>query len=190
MSTIVGVLSILEGALPKEAERLWQVFDRQYGSIVVRSFDYPHLTFQGGQCDDVVSLRHDLSCLCRKLTPFTVVVDGWDCFRPANVVFLDVVPTDQLLRVHQAISELLRRHSGQLLPRYLPARWHPHITVAMGDLSDEMLARALSDLSEYHPKYQQEFSTLSLVQRVHEAQHVDLVASFELSGPQGGAAVC
>ncbi len=57
MTETIGILSILEGDLADEAKRLWQVFETRYASKGVQTFDYPNVTFQGGDCHDMAAVK-------------------------------------------------------------------------------------------------------------------------------------
>ncbi len=180
MSETIGVLSILEGALLDEARRLWALFEREYQSKGVQSFDYPNVTFQGGRCHNVAQVQDALSRLSRQLRPFEVMVDGWSCFEPSNVVFLKVVLTDDLKHINQVVNDMLQRYCDELFDNYLPRRWPPHITVAMADLTEDNLKRARRDLRDYYPRCWQLISNLHLVRLRRETGRIEIVQSCTL----------
>jgi 2'-5' RNA ligase len=180
MSETVGVLSILEGALLNEAVRLWELFETDYHSTGVQSFDYPNVSFQGGHCQQVAPVAAALSPLTRRLSPFEVIVDGWSSFEPSNVVFLRVLLTDELRHIHQLLNHLLQQHCQEVFDDYLPARWQPHVTVAMQDLNDSDFVRAKRELRDYHPRYRQMLSNLHLVQWHQDTGRIITVHSYAL----------
>jgi 2'-5' RNA ligase len=180
MSETVGVLSILEGPLLDEALRLWKLFETDYHSTGVQSFDHPNVSFQGGQCEQLAAVERALSELAGCLSPFEVIVDGWSCFESSNVIFLMVVPTDELKHINRLINDLLQQHCREVFDAYLPTRWHPHVTLAMQDLSDDDFERARRDLGDYRPHHRQTLSNLHLVQWHHDSGRVETVYSYAL----------
>lgn len=180
MSEIVGVLSILEGALLDEAVRLWKLFETDYHSTGVQSFDSPNVSFQGGNCQQVAAVQAALSPLTRRLSPFEIIVDGWSTFEASNVVFLRVLLTAELKRIHQLLNDLLQQHCHEVFAIYLPTRWQPHITLAMQDLRDDGFERAKRELRDYHPRYQQVLSNLHLVRWCHDTGRIEIVHSYAL----------
>ena len=180
MAKTVGVLSILEGAVLVEARRLWKLFETRYASEGVQSFNHPNLTFQAGRCSDIGVMTDALSHLSLGLHAFEITVGGWACFEVANAIYLKVGLTTELQRIHEAINRIVQAHCAEIFANYLPDQWQPHITVAMGDLSDASFCRAKQDLSTYHPRYQQILSNLHLVQLDRKSGHVEIVQSYTL----------
>lgn len=180
MVETVGVLSILEGAALVEARRLWRLFEAEYGSKGVQSFDHPNLTFQAGYCSDIGALSDTLSLMSCSLHAFEITIDGWGCFEAANAIYLNVALTTELRRIHEAVNRIVQADCAELFANYLPDQWQPHITVAMDDLGDADFCRAKQDLSTYHPRYQQILSNLHLVQLDRKSGHVEIVQSYAL----------
>lgn len=166
----------------EEARRLWMLFETEYGSKGVQSFDFPNITFQAGPCRDVSLLKENLGALAHQLQPFEVVIDGLGYFEsPSKVVFLKVRPTADLRRSHQAVSEWLEKHFGSLYHNYLPGAWIPHVTVAMKDLTDEAFTRAMHQLRQYHPHYRQILANINLVHSFGDMERMDIIASARLA---------
>lgn len=184
METTVGILSILEGDLLNEAKRLWKLFETDYGSVGVQSFDYPNVTFQAGHCQNVMQLANEMPTLAQQLEPFEIIVDGLGCFESSGkVIFLRVQLTKELRRVHQAVSAMLGRYCDNLFEDYMLEKWIPHITVAMKDLTAVQFNRAMNDLRDYSPQYRQTLSSLNLV-RVLEAGHIEIVGKADVAAKQ------
>lgn len=56
MSYIVGLLTLLSGEIRDEVLELWNYFDQLYDSKLVKSFEHPNVSFQGGICEDIDTL--------------------------------------------------------------------------------------------------------------------------------------
>ena len=181
MLKTIGILSILEEKVLDEVLRLWKLFETKYRSMGVRSFAYPNLSFQGGRCHDVAPIEDALSSLSRHLRPFELILDGFGSFEThSKVIFLKVKLTDELRHINQVVNRMLQRHCEEVFDNYLPERWVPHVTVAMGDLTDDNLERAKRDLSGFHPHYRQRISIIHLVQVCDETGLIEIVKSCTL----------
>ena len=188
MATTIGVLSLLEGPARQEALRLWQLFETEYDSRGVQTFAHPHLTFHAGTCLDVSELEVALTKLCQEFHPFEVLIDRLGYFdEPTPVIFMRVVPTPQLLALHRQIGEFMGFHCVGLYEHYLPDRWVPHVTLAMGDLTPANFERAWRDLRGLRPQFRQVLSNMHLVRRDDETGLVEIVASYACKGPEAGA---
>ena len=177
----VGVLSLLEGTLLAEARRLWKLFETEYGSTGAQAFDYPNLTFQGGICDDVEGLAGALAGMCQQTAPVEIIVDGLGYFEtPAPTVYLKVQRTEELQHINRAVNAVLSATCVHVAEYYLPERWVPHVTLAMGDLTPHDLERSRQDLRQYHPRYQQVISSLQLVQRHEPTGRIEIVQGYPL----------
>lgn len=132
----IGVVSILEGDAYKETKRMWWLFEKKYNSWAIQNFPYPHLSFQGGICEDIKEIDADLKKLSLRMKPFLIRTEGINTFeKPERVIFWEVVKTKTLQRVHHKIDAFFRKYCSQTFELYSPQNWHPHVTLAHGDLS-------------------------------------------------------
>jgi 2'-5' RNA ligase len=181
MLKTIGVLSILEENVLDEVLRLWNLFETKYGSTGVRSFAYPNLTFQAGRCHDVEPIENALSSLSGHLRPFELIIDGLGSFEThSKVIFLKVKLTEELRHINQLVNRMLQRQCEEVFDNYLPERWVPHVTVAMGDLTDANWEQGARDLSGFHPHYRQRISNIHLVQVCDETGIIEIVKSCTL----------
>jgi 2'-5' RNA ligase len=160
----VGVVSVLEGDSYKEAKRMWRLFEREYHSRAIQNFAHPHLSFQGGTCDGIRVIDAELKRLFANTKPFLVRIEGINVFRkPDRAIFMEVVKTKTLQRIHKQIDALLREYCSQTFKLYSPQNWHPHVTFAHGDLTYGNLQKAKKDLENYHPRYKLKVHNICLV---------------------------
>ena len=168
-SAKVGVVSVLEGDAYKEAKRMWRLFERDYDSRAIQNFAHPHLSFQGGICEDIRMIDASLEQLSAKIKPFLVWIEGINTFQePDRAIFMEVVKTGTLQRIHQRIDALLRKYCPQTFELYSPQNWHPHVTLACEDLSPSSFHKAKKDLENYHPRYRLKVHNICLVKWYHK----------------------
>jgi 2'-5' RNA ligase len=160
----VGVVSILEGDAYKEVKRMWRFFEKEYDSRAIQNFPHPHLSFQGGICQDIKVVDGDLKKLCARVKPFFIRVDGINTFeKPEQVIFWEVVKTSTLQRVHRKIDALLQKYCSRTFRFYSPQNWHPHVTLAQRDLTSTNFQKAKKDLGNCHPQYKLRMHNVCLV---------------------------
>jgi 2'-5' RNA ligase len=124
----------------------------------------PHLSFQGGICQDIRIIDASLKQLSAKIRPFLVWIEGLNTFQePDRVIFMEVVRTRTLQRIHQSIDALLRKHCSQTFELCSPQSWHPHVTLACEDLSPSSFRKAKKDLENYRPRYKLKLHNICLV---------------------------
>lgn len=107
----VGVVSVLEGEPYKETKRMWQLFEREYDSKAIQNFPHPHLSFQGGICEDIKIIDANLKKLSLQIKPFLIRIEGINTFKePDRAIFMEVVRTKTLQRIHKRIDALLGKY--------------------------------------------------------------------------------
>jgi len=180
MTVTIGIASLLTGNERDVVLRFWNVFETEYNSIGVQSFDHPNLGFQGGSCSNIVSLKDELSHLCVALSPFKVIIEGFGFFEvPSKVVYLKVSKTDELIEIHKKINNSLAKYCGNLFEYYTTEKWVPHITLAMDDLSETDFNNFKERYKDYFPSFTQTISNLALVEFKNNGR-VELLSNFEI----------
>jgi 2'-5' RNA ligase len=180
LKVTIGIASLLTGDERDEVLRFWNLFETEYASIGVQSFDHPNLGFQGGSCSNIDSLKDDMSNLCDSISPFEVIVEGFGFFEsPSKVVFLKVKKKDELIELHKKINNFLAKCCENLFEFYTPENWVPHITLAMDDLSET----GFNNFKERHkdnlPSFKQTISNLALVEFKNNGR-VELLSTYEI----------
>jgi 2'-5' RNA ligase len=177
----VGVMTILEGPLCDEAKRLWRVFEVEYGSVGVQTFAHPNLTFGGARVCDPRTFAERLGVEVGRLPSFELKVDGVGFFsKPERVVFLRVVLTEELAAIHHILDRVLEQHCDGLVDLYRPSAWVPHITLAMGDLSQEAFDAALSRWSNYRRTFEQTADQVSLVGSTNDGSGYEVLHRWKV----------
>lgn len=143
---------------------MWQFFEREYDSRAIQNFAHPHLSFQGGICEDIKMIDASLRKLSTKIKPFIIRIEGINTFKePDRAIFLEVIPTKTLQRIHKNIHALLQKYCSKTFDLYSPQNWHPHVTLACEDLTSNNFKKAKKDLENYHPEYKLKVHNLCLV---------------------------
>lgn len=98
------------------------------------------------------AVREALGAAVRKVAPLAVSVNGWGVY-PSGTLYLQVLPSPQILRLHALVRSLLSPLSEERLPQFDGPNWRAHISlgpaVAPGDLP-ALVGRLRAE--GYHPR--------------------------------------
>ncbi len=86
--------------------------------------------------------------------------------------------SNELAKVHRAVDDLLVRRCDGLARLYRPGSWVPHITLAMGDLTQEAFDDARERLAEYDREYVVVADRISLVQSAPQDQGYEVLGQW------------
>ncbi len=76
-----------------------------------------------------------LSRALHPVPPLTISIEGWGVY-PSGTVYLQVLPSPQLLRVHAVVRQTLEPISRELMPERDGPAWHPHIDISPAAIDD------------------------------------------------------
>ena len=173
-----GILSTIEGQPYKDVKRLWKLFEKQYNSIGVQTFNHPNVTFQGGEVTDIKVLVREFRDFAVEIEPFKIEVDGLGRF-DRSVIYLRVKKSREIARINEVANQLLKTRCVKVFEEYSPERWIPHITVAMGDLLESEFDKAWSSLSGVKFGFEQQLHNICLVNR-HPSGKIKILRKFPL----------
>jgi len=138
----------LISTLPKPYEdqvlQMWDELEERFGCKYVRTATVPHFTWQLGDRYNLEAVIPLLKQLASELEPFDIVVQGVEHFvSQSPIVFLQIIKNPSLVKAHLDIWQRMEAHTTEPNLLYSPALWHPHISLAVQDLSWEDLPKAL-----------------------------------------------
>ncbi len=170
-----AVISLLPEPYNTQVEQIWNLLEDHFGLIYVRITPIPHFTWQlgeGYQQEDVISLLHELTL---NLEPFEICTQGLNHFSSSSpILFIEVSKSPKLLELHTAIWQQLFLLTLDPSPLYSPERWHPHITLAMEDISWEVLDEVTAHLQQQNLEWRFMLDNLAIA-----CQHADGKAQVE-----------
>lgn len=170
-----AVISLLPEPYNTHVERIWDSLEDHFGLNYVRITPIPHFTWQlgdGYQQEDVLSRLHELTL---RQEPFEVCTRGLNHFNAATpILFNEVSKSPRLLELHALIWHQLFPLTLNASPLYSPEIWHPHITLAMEDISWEMLDEVTTHLQQQNLEWRFVLDNLAIA-----CQHADGKAQVE-----------
>jgi 2'-5' RNA ligase len=143
-----GVVSLLSAPFSGETLRAWNTLERKHGLRGIRMTPYPHFSWLIATEAPQAGLRQALAEVAAETRPLVVRAGGIGIFPGPNpVIYLSVVKTEAMARLHQRLWERLEPLLAGRSPLYAPGNWMPHISMAYGDVSVDNIGAAVADLS-------------------------------------------
>jgi 2'-5' RNA ligase len=149
-----------------EAMTLKEYFREKYNSKA--SLNSPphitlHMPFQWRE-EKEQELVNAVSRFRSDVPPFELQLRNFGSF-PPRVVFIDVVPNDELNKLQKNLLRFCKRELNVFNADYKNQPFHPHLTLAFRDLKKSMYAEAWQEFSS------KPFNGQFLVDRVHLLKH-------------------
>lgn len=136
-----GVVSLLDKGRTGAVERLWQELADLYGVRGVYVTPFPHFSYHVAATYEMEEVTAVVERVARDVAPFEVRTTGVGLFTGAHpVVYLPIVRTSHLSRLHRALWLGLEAASGGAVEHYHPDAWMPHITIGFGDIDVDSAA--------------------------------------------------
>jgi 2'-5' RNA ligase len=142
-----GILSLVDPASAERVKTICAELSERFGLHGVEAFPYPHISFcfLDGYSQGKVEER--LRDTVSRFKPFKAKTAGIGIFlKPNPVVFISVVRGTAMERLHRLINKAFPPLDGDA-GFYTSDHWVPHITLAVGDLTTEMLPDIIRLLS-------------------------------------------
>jgi 2'-5' RNA ligase len=161
---VQGVVSILDAAHNTQVESLWKALEEQF-SLQYACVAYPHFTYHLAESYKLYRVSRVLRRLAKEAIPFQITTSGIGLFtgeRP--VLYLPVVCDLALTRFHDKLWKAVTPcGSGVHTHHYGPQNWVPHITLAVQDLTHDILPDVIRLLSSRTFNWTCTITSLSLV---------------------------
>lgn len=139
MQAVASALDVQHNQL---VEDLWRELERHFG-LKHAQCAYPHFTYHLVEQYQLDQVQAYLTQQAQSTAPFTARTSGLGIFTGENpVLYVRVVEPLMLSRLHDDIHRSITPHSVGSNPRYAPQNWMPHITIALEDLTHDMLPEA------------------------------------------------
>ena len=146
---IEAVVSLLDVKHDEKVREVWAALEREFGLRTIYSAPYPHFSYHGANDFNDERVRHLLEQVASEGSPFHVRTVGLGVFPgPKPVLYLLVVRGPKLVHYHSRFYPVLTELAKKPNPYYHPERWVPHISLAHGDLTPELLPDVMRFLGE------------------------------------------
>lgn len=176
-----GIVSVLDDPHRELVENIWGELKAVFGLQGVIGTMRPHVTYHVAESYDAEGIGDALAGVARSMRPFTIETHGLGVFRgDETVLYLHVSPSPVLAAMHGAVWDAVTPIATGPKLVFAAETWIPHITLAAGDLTDEVLPMALRFLNRREYRWTVPVATVSFVPDVTSASSE--WRRFELSG--------
>ncbi|WP_299821319.1 2'-5' RNA ligase family protein [uncultured Pontibacter sp.] len=166
---MIAIASLLDKKTSDRVNELTEYLEKKFGLNGVKLTPYPHLTILTAEVVDADELKQYLEMTCYETEKFTIRTTGLGIFPGENpVVYIPVLRTPPLNRLHERLHSDISEMSSEMGIYYHTNRWLPHITLALGDTSPDVLGPLLSYLCEYNFDWEITIDNLIILQKSGE----------------------
>ncbi|HEX7021374.1 MAG TPA: 2'-5' RNA ligase family protein [Trueperaceae bacterium] len=144
-----AVVSLLDEEHDAKVRALWAELEREFGLQGIYGAPYPHISYHGAREYPDAQVKSLLEKLAPKVSPFCIRTAGLGIFtgeRP--VLYVPVNRNRQLATYFEMLFPSLTALARNENRHYRAERWMPHITLAYGDLTHDVLPDVIRYLSE------------------------------------------
>ena len=145
-----GFFTLLPRPYFEQVKLLWDGLEDRFGLNFIRVTPIPHFSWQIGEGYQIESVLPQLSQLTKSMPAYEVHVCGVEVFYGDQpVVYLQVMRTAHIRAMHRKFWSVLTPYTDQPNLLYAPGRWQPHVTLALNDLTSEVLPDVVQWLKEF-----------------------------------------
>lgn len=127
--------------------------------------------------EDEENIKQCLRSFAEKEETFNIDLDGFNCF-PPRVLFLRIVDHGPLIEFHDRFKERVSLELG--LQTNSPFKYHPHMTIATRDLSEDAFYKAWPEFEKR--AFEASFEAKSIFLLKHNGKDWDVYEEFLFNG--------
>ena len=143
-----AIVSALDDPHREMVDNIWGELKAVFGLQGVIGSTRPHVTYHVAAAYDASAIGDALSSVARVSRQFAIETHGLGVFRgEETVLYLHVSPSPALAAMHNRVWSAITPIATGAKPVYAAATWVPHITLAIGDLTEDVLPLALQLLN-------------------------------------------
>lgn len=163
---MIAITSLLDKTHSARVHELTGNLEKKFGLSGVKATPYPHLTLLTAEVPDMEELKQYLELTCFDMPDFSIRTTGLGIF-PGDtpVVYIPVLRTPPLNQLHAKLHRDISEMSSEMGLYYNPNMWLPHITLALGDTTPELLGPILSYLSSYNFNWEITLDNITILQK-------------------------
>ena len=163
---MIAIASLLDTTTSERVSELTSNLEIKFGLTGVKITPYPHLTALTAEIPDMEELKEYLEQFCLNTRKITVRTTGLGVFPGQHpVIFVPVLRTPPLNDLHGRLHRDIAEMSTEMGVYYNPNLWLPHISLALGDTTPEVLGPALTYLGNNNFNWEITLDNLTIMQK-------------------------
>ncbi|RNI22518.1 2'-5' RNA ligase family protein [Rufibacter latericius] len=161
---MVAIVSLLDAEHSDRLNQLIFGLEREFGLREVQKTPYPHITWltvnDGSLHNLQKTLGHAAGICCR----FRINTTGLGIFPGEKpVLYIPVIRTAKVNQFHGQLYKAVCLISQEICSYYHPDVWMPHLSLALGDTSPEVVSQAIQYLNRHNFQWKIELDNLTLL---------------------------
>lgn len=180
--SMAATASLLDDEHSAKVTGLWETLRQELALEGVFISPAPHFSYQTARDFDLDMLERVLADVAANARPLRIRTAGLGVFGgQAPTLYVPVIRSPEMSRLQLALWSAGAMATERPSPEYHPANWIPHITLAQGDLTPELLPRAVGLLNALDLNWDIEVDNLAIV-RGRGDRPQEVLARFPLGG--------
>jgi 2'-5' RNA ligase len=179
---MLAVTSLLDTKHSDLVNTIIYDFEKEFGLKQVQATPQPHITYLIAQTYDLNILKNYLRRLCYSARPLHAYTTGIGVFPGEHpVIYIPVLRTQPLNKLHSQLYLDISKMSIEVGPFSKPKVWLPHISLAVGDTSLELLTPIFKYLANYSFDWEIMLDNLSIFKESMTGGSFEKDSSFLLA---------
>jgi 2'-5' RNA ligase len=179
---MLAITSLLDSKHNDLVDNIIQDFEKEFGLKQVQATPLPHITYLVAETYQLALLKDYLQRLCHSASPVHAYTTGIGVFPGEHpVIYIPVLRTQPLNKLHSQLYQDISKMSVETGPYTKPKLWLPHISLAVGDTSLELMTPIFKYLSQYSFDWDIVLDNISLFKESKTGQSFEMDTSFVLA---------
>ena len=173
-----GLITQLPDPYKEKVHQLWENFQKAHHLNGVFTTPIPHFTWHV-DAQYQPELIPSLAEFFAENAPPAIITDGLGIFCGEHpIIFINIMTTEELLSFHKKLFNILQPFSSKSNAYYEPGKWHPHITLALGDTNPVLAGTIIENLSNLDFAWTFECCNLSLIRQNPQSLQFEVYQDF------------
>ncbi|ALJ00268.1 2'-5' RNA ligase family protein [Rufibacter tibetensis] len=161
---MVAIVSLLDAQYSDKVNELIFSLEREFGLKGVQMTPYPHLTWLTVNDGSLHKLKATLGQAAGICCKFTIATTGLGVFPGEKpVLYIPVIRTVTVNDFHGQLHKAVGKVCQEIGPYYHPEVWMPHLSLALGDTTPEVVSKAILFLNRETYNWKTELDNITLL---------------------------
>ena len=172
----IVVVANLENQEYKRVMELRKELEAKFGITINPTYVPPHITFQGGNTENVDKINIDLKELSKGMNKIPLIVNGAGRFEN-QVIFLEPEKNKVLIEYNKKINKILDNYCESTWDYYRPEYWNPHVSILADGVKGDF-EEVYQYVQQKNISFKQNISSIQLIKKNNEKKIYDIVGEY------------
>lgn len=161
---MVAIVSLLDAVHSEKVHQIILELEREFGLKGVQATSYPHITWLTANDGSLTDLKNALGKAAGICCRITAQAMGLGVFTgPKPVLYIPIIRSEAMNHFHGQLYEAVSEISQEIGHFYQADLWMPHISLALGDTTPELVAKAMVYLNNHAFCWEIDLDNLTLL---------------------------